>query len=94
MVKDSITYLKFSILDVIVFLNTHVVITNLMFVQFMDVALVSLLLTFDRYLSTGSSHPNVFYKKGVLKNVSKFTGKHLSRNLFSNKVADCGLQLC
>ena len=90
MVKDARTYLEFSILDVIVFLNTHVVITNL-FVQLMDVALVSLLLIFDRYLSTGSSRPNMFCKKGVVKNFSKFTRKHLSQRLFSNKVAGCGV---
>ena len=28
--------------------------------------------------------PNVFYKKGVLKNFEKFTGKHLHRSLFFN----------
>ena len=30
----------------------------------------------------------VFCKKGVLKNLAKFTGKHLCRSLFFNKVAD------
>ena len=29
----------------------------------------------------------VFYKEGVLKNVEKFTGKHLRQGLFFNKVA-------
>ena len=29
----------------------------------------------------------VFYKKGVLKNFTKFTGKHLCQRLFLNKVA-------
>ena len=28
----------------------------------------------------------LFYKKDVLKNFSKFTGKHLRRSLFFNKV--------
>ena len=32
----------------------------------------------------------MFCKKGVLKNVTKFTGKHLCQSLFSNKVADWG----
>ena len=32
--------------------------------------------------------PEVFCKKGVLKNFVKFTGKHLSQGLFFNKVAD------
>ena len=31
--------------------------------------------------------PEVFYKKGVLKNFTKFTGKHLCQSLFFNKVA-------
>ena len=32
--------------------------------------------------------PEVFYKKGVLKNFTKFTGKHLFQSLFFNKVAE------
>ena len=31
--------------------------------------------------------PEVFYKKGVLRNFAKFTGKHLCHSLFFNKVA-------
>ena len=31
--------------------------------------------------------PEVFCKKGVLRNFSKFTGKHLYQSLFFNKVA-------
>ena len=31
--------------------------------------------------------PEVFYKKVVLKNFVKFTGKHLSQSLFLNRVA-------
>ena len=34
-----------------------------------------------------SSPPEVFCKKGVLKNFVKFTGKHLCQSLFLNKVA-------
>ena len=34
-----------------------------------------------------SSRPDVFCKKGVLRNFSKFTGKHLCQGLFFNKVA-------
>ena len=30
--------------------------------------------------------PDVFCKKGVLKNFAKFTGKHLWQNVFFNKV--------
>ena len=35
-----------------------------------------------------SSRPEMFCKKGVLKNFAKFTGKHLSQSLFFHKVAD------
>ena len=35
--------------------------------------------------------PEVFYKKGVVRNFTKFTRKHLCQSLFFNKVA--GLQL-
>ena len=34
-----------------------------------------------------SSRPEVFWKKGVLRNFAKFTGKHLCQSLFFNKVA-------
>ena len=34
-----------------------------------------------------SSRPEVFCKKGVLKNFAKFTGKHLCQSLLFNKVA-------
>ena len=33
------------------------------------------------------SRPEVFCKKGVLRNFAKFTGKHLCQGLFSNKLA-------
>ena len=34
-----------------------------------------------------SSRPEVFCKKGVLRNLTKFIGKHLCQNPFFNKVA-------
>ena len=34
-----------------------------------------------------SSGTEVFFKKGVLRNFTKFTGKHLCQSLFFNKVA-------
>ena len=37
-------------------------------------------------LKVRSTRPEVFCKKGVLKNFAKFTGKHLCRSLFFNKV--------
>ena len=39
-----------------------------------------------------SSRPEVFCKRGVLKNIAKFTGEHLCQSLFFNKVVaawDC-----
>ena len=30
--------------------------------------------------------PDEFCKKGILKNVAKFTGKHMRQSLFFNKV--------
>ena len=35
-----------------------------------------------------SSRPEVYCKRGVLRNFTKFTGKHLCQSLFFNKVAD------
>ena len=35
----------------------------------------------------------VLYKKSVLKNFNKFTGKHLCQSVFLNKFAGLGLQL-
>ena len=32
-----------------------------------------------------SRRPEVFFKKGVLRNLTKFIGKHLYQNLFFNK---------
>ena len=34
--------------------------------------------------------PEVFCKKGVLRNFKKFTGKHLCQSLFLNKVEALG----
>ena len=39
----------------------------------------------DKYFPYGSSRPEVFYKKGVLRIFTKFTGKHLFQCLFLNK---------
>ena len=51
---------------------------------------------FARYLLQNLEQkqtPEVFYKKVVLKNFTKFTGKHLRQGLFFDKVAGLGLQL-
>ena len=37
--------------------------------------------------SNRNNRPQVFCKKGVLRNLIKFTGKHLCRSLFFNKFA-------
>ena len=36
--------------------------------------------------------PEVFCKKGVLRNFAKFTGRHLCQSLFLNKFAGARLQ--
>ena len=38
--------------------------------------------------SSRSCRPEVFCKKDALRNFAKFTGKHLCKSLFFNKVAD------
>ena len=49
----------------------------------------------DKYLDTKnvmpkyrSSRPEVFCRRGILRNFAKFTGKNLCQSLFFNKVAD------
>ena len=42
---------------------------------------------FNHQSSSRSSRPEVFSKKGVLRNFAKFAGKHLCQRLFFNKVA-------
>ena len=41
-----------------------------------------------------SSRPDVFCKKGVLRNFTKFTGKHLCQSLYFNKVAGLRPEAC
>ena len=41
----------------------------------------------DKYVVLRSSHKVCSVRKGVLKNFTKFTGKHLCQSLFFNKVA-------
>ena len=42
---------------------------------------VAMLKTVKVLMNVRSSRPEVFYKKGVLKNFAKFTGKHLCQAL-------------
>ena len=37
-----------------------------------------------------SNRPEVFCKKGILRNFTEFTGKYLCQSLFFNKVAGQG----
>ena len=56
----------------------------------MDLILTSKILYCERLANLFeniSSRPEVFCKKGVLRNFTKFTGKHLCQSLFLNKVA-------
>ena len=46
-----------------------------------------LFLPIIEYLKLRSSRPDVFCKKGVLRNFVKFTGKRLRQSIFLNKVA-------
>ena len=46
----------------------------------------------SRFINNGSSHRRCSIEKGVLKNLTKFSRKHLCQNLFFNKVA--GLKHC
>ena len=56
--------------------------------HFIEHPLMASLFGFKRILAVDrSSHLEVFCKKGVLKNFAKFTGKHLHRRHFLNKVA-------
>ena len=51
-------------------------------------------LLFGSWSLVRSSHPEVFCKKGVLRNFAKFTGKHLCQSLFFNKVAGLRPKAC
>ena len=44
-------------------------------------------MSFLQYLSCVLEEKEEFFKKGLFKNSTKFTGKHLCRGLFCNKVA-------
>ena len=61
--------------------------TYLLTDQFIALFIVSLLKIKYYFSSHRSSHQRCSIKKGVLRNVAKFTGKHLCQGLFSNKVA-------
>ena len=51
-------------------------------------------LLFGSWSLVRSSHPEVFCKKGVLRNFAKFAGKPLCKSLFFNKVAGLRPKTC
>ena len=65
-----------------------------------DITLMSLLQYLDTFWSTlctwrvRSSRPKEFFKKGVLKNFTTFTGEHLNQSLFCNKAAGWRPNVC
>ena len=61
----------------------------------LSVSAIPFILTdFFQYNQLRSSHPEMFCKKGILKNSAKFKGKHLYQSLFFNKVAGHRPQAC
>ena len=74
-IKKQMDFIEFWIICAFVCLNlavTHIVTDSS---------------TDKRFNGNRSSRPEVFCKKGVLRNFTKFTGKHLYQRLFFNKVA-------
>ena len=53
--------------------------------------LLTVLAVFDIILYIQKQPPEVFYKKGVLRNFANITRKHLCQNLFFNKVRSATL---
>ena len=53
--------------------------------------LLTVLAVFDIIVYIQKQPPEVFYKKGVLRNFAKFTRKHLCQNLLFNKVRSATL---
>ena len=60
--------------------------------------LLRVLISIDLFICQGyhyrSSHQRCSMKKGVLRNLAKFTGRHLCQSLFFNKVAGLRPQAC
>ena len=47
--------------------------------------LIGLMKEFLILQNNRSIRPEVFWKKGILRNLAKFTGKHMCQSLFFNK---------
>ena len=74
------------------FYGAFYVIINLILVLSLNFKQFEILVLVFEIWSYGSSRPEVFCKNSVLRNFTKFTGKHLCQSLFLNKVA--GLEAC
>ena len=65
---------------------THI--NKYLFPKFLGTSETDMNQVLSKYIKTKQKQPpEVFYKKGVLRNFVKFTGKHLCQSLFFNKVA-------
>ena len=62
------------------------VFTSATFLLPMYILPISLLIKIN-FITSQQQSPEVFSKKGVLRNFAKFTGEHLCQSLFFNKVA-------
>ena len=56
--------------------------------------LVNFLYSLKHLFPCGSSRPEVFCKKSVLRKFTKFTGKHMCQSLFLNKIAGLRPKAC
>ena len=72
-------------------ITTKLIIVALVSYRLQKIQLEKLYTQRKLYLAYGfnyrSSRPDVFSKKGVLRNFTKFTGKHLCQGLYFNKSA-------
>ena len=68
---------------------SHTVNRKKMYIAFgkTDLSIAFIQASLLSFLLFRSSRPEVFCKKGVLRNFTKFIGKHLCQRLFFNKVA-------
>ena len=75
--------------------KTHELLRNYMTSEYENPMVISFLYIKQNILRVPfrSNHQRCSMKKGVLRNFTKFTGKHLCQSLFFNKVAGLGLQL-
>ena len=63
--------------------RTMLLTSNTMKISVFPIRIIQL---YQKYISR-STRPDIFCKKGVLRNFTKFTVKHLCQSLFFNKVA-------